>query len=253
MGEPVEATEAEVLERGRYRARASRAADDVRAAQALRRQAFYGAADGGLDRDRFDRKCLHVLVEEAASGRLVACYRLLFLGSGAEIGQSYAAQFYDLARLMAWPGRMVEMGRFCLAPGAHDPEILRTAWAMMTRLVDRERIQMLFGCSSFAGTDPRAHLPGLAVLRDRFVGPVKWRPGVGAPDVFGFERIGAVTPRLRAVPPLLRTYLAMGGWVSDHAVIDRALGTLHVFTGLEVAAVPEARARALRALAHKTR
>jgi putative hemolysin len=51
------------------------------------------------------------------------------------------------------------------------------------------------------------------------------------------------------MPPLLRTYLAMGGWVSDHAVVDRDLGTLHVFTGLEIAAIPPGRARALRAVA----
>ena len=41
----------------------------------------------------------------------------------------------------------------------------------------------------------------------------------------------------------------MGGWVSDHAVIDARLNTLHVFTGLEIAAIPPARARALRAIA----
>ncbi len=51
----------------------------------------------------------------------------------------------------------------------------------------------------------------------------------------------------RPMPPLLRTYLAMGGWVSDHAVIDRALHTLHVLTVVEIAKIPPARAKALRA------
>jgi hypothetical protein len=45
----------------------------------------------------------------------------------------------------------------------------------------------------------------------------------------------------------LRTYLAMGGWVSDHAVVDDDLGTLHVFTGVEVGKVPGTRAARLRA------
>jgi hypothetical protein len=40
----------------------------------------------------------------------------------------------------------------------------------------------------------------------------------------------------------------LGGWVSDHAVIDPDLDTLHVFTAVEVARIPPARARALRAL-----
>jgi L-ornithine Nalpha-acyltransferase len=51
------------------------------------------------------------------------------------------------------------------------------------------------------------------------------------------------------MPPLLRSYLMMGGWVSDHAVIDRQMGTHHVFTGLQIAAIPAGRARLLRALA----
>ena len=51
------------------------------------------------------------------------------------------------------------------------------------------------------------------------------------------------------MPPLLRTYLLMGGWVSDHAVVDRDLNTLHVFTALEIRAIPPARARLLRGVA----
>ena len=51
------------------------------------------------------------------------------------------------------------------------------------------------------------------------------------------------------MPPLLRSYLAMGGRVSDHAVVDRDLDTLHVFTGLEIGVIPPARARLMRAAA----
>ena len=48
---------------------------------------------------------------------------------------------------------------------------------------------------------------------------------------------------MRMMPPLLRGYLSLGGWVSDHAVIDPDLKTLHVFTGLEVKRVPSRRAK----------
>ena len=53
---------------------------------------------------------------------------------------------------------------------------------------------------------------------------------------------------MAAMPPLLRSYLAMGGWVSDHAVVDPAMQTMHVFTGVEVAAIPPSRKRLLRAV-----
>jgi hypothetical protein len=54
------------------------------------------------------------------------------------------------------------------------------------------------------------------------------------------------------MPPLLRTYLMMGGWVSDHAVIDKKMNTLHVFTGLEVSIIPEGRKQLLRAVPLRT-
>jgi L-ornithine Nalpha-acyltransferase len=89
-----------------------------------------------------------------------------------------------------------------------------------------------------------------AMLKERHLAPGRWRPRVKAPDVFRFARRLRRKPDARramlTMPPLLRSYLAMGGWVSDHAVVDRDLNTLHVFTGLEIRAIPEARARRLR-------
>jgi len=51
------------------------------------------------------------------------------------------------------------------------------------------------------------------------------------------------------MPALLRTYMLMGGWVSDHAVIDHDMNTLHVFTAVEINKIPPARQRLLRAMA----
>jgi putative hemolysin len=244
------------LLKGRYRAREAEGPEDLFAARALRWRCFRalpGAPDG-QDADAFDAICTHVLVEDERSGALVACFRLLPLTGGCEIARSYSAQFYDLAALAAYPGRMVEMGRFCVAPEVRDPDILRVAWGAMTAYVDREGVEMLFGCSSFPGTDAQAYLDAFAMLKDRHLAPRRWLPRVKAPDVFRFaRRLRGMHPDAKraslAMPPLLRTYLLMGGWVSDHAVVDRDLNTLHVFTGLEIARVPESRARLLRAVA----
>ncbi|MDW4548612.1 GNAT family N-acyltransferase [Defluviimonas sp. D31] len=240
------------LHRGRYRVRLAETPEDVAQAQELRWRAFRAAQGaGGLDRDRFDPVCQHVLVEEPATGTLVATWRLLPLSDGSQIERSYAAQFYDLAPLARLAGPMVEMGRFCLDPERHDPDILRIAWGAMTEFVDRTGIKMLFGCASFPGTDANAYLDAFAYLGAQHLAPRAWRPGISAAEIISFAPEPAASEpdlqrALRSMPPLLRTYLAMGGRVSDHAVADRDLGTLHVFIGLEVTQVPAARARALR-------
>lgn len=244
----------EPLRKGRYIARLASAPSDVEAALALRARCFRGGAD---DRDRFDDTCRHVLVEDVEdveACRLVCTFRLLPLKGGSDIGQSYSAQYYNLSALHAFDGPMVEMGRFCVAPETPDPDILRLAWGSMTSFVDAEGVELLFGCSSFSGTEAAAYEDAFALLKERHLAPKRWLPRVKAPKVFRFARalVGRKPDRKQAMlrmPPLLKTYLAMGGWVSDHAVVDQDLGTLHVFTGVEIRAVPAARARILRGLA----
>jgi putative hemolysin len=243
------------LRKGRYAVRLAATPQDLASAQSLRALVFRNGHNVPVsDADAFDSQCRHVLVEETASGTLVAYFRLLLLSGGDQIGQSYSAQFYGLSALRQYPGRMVEMGRFCLHPDWHDPDILRIAWAALTRFVADQNVGMLFGCSSFRSTDATAYSDVFATLRKHHLAPERWMPEVKAPQVICFARHPqrpSSDPRraLLAVPPLLRTYLAMGGWVSDHAVVDRDLGTLHVFTGLEVQAIPSTRARLLRAIA----
>lgn len=243
------------MSKARYRTRFAADQSDIRAAQALRHRAFIAGmatADGREERDEdaFDDVCRHVLIETVVEGRVVACFRFLPLTSGHDIVASYAAQFYELSPLRAYEGRMVELGRFCIDPDLHDPDILRVAWAGMTRYVDDTGVGMLFGCSSFQGCDAEAYHDAFAMLRDRHLAPRRWLPKVKAPNVFRFARRLRSAPDVRramlTMPPLLRGYLSLGGWVSDHAVIDRDMGTLHVFTGLEIAAIPPARARLLR-------
>lgn len=249
-GQDHTATGEAVLARGRYVVRLAQGPQDLRAAQDLRGLAFFGPG-GRRDEDGFDAACSHMLIEETG-GRLVACFRFLWIDAARGPGQSYAGQYYDLARLEGFGGPMLELGRFCIHPGLTDPDILRLAWGAITGLVDARGGRMLFGCASFAGTDPARYAEAFAYLRARHAAPERWRVGEKAPEVIRFDPgvpAGEARAALRLIPPLLRTYLSMGGWVSDHAVIDRQMNTLHVFTGVETAAIPAARARALRAIA----
>ncbi|WP_306131597.1 GNAT family N-acetyltransferase [Roseivivax marinus] len=240
------------LTKGRYRVRVAADPEDVARAQRLRHLCFRGDEDG-RDVDAFDPVCVHVLVETRKTGSLVACFRLLPLAGGREIGRSYAAQFYELSALEAFDGPMLELGRFCIHPEVHDPDVLRVAWGAITEYVDRAGVELLFGCASFAGTNWAVHGDALAMLKARHLGPARWLPRIKAPDVVRFaqrlRRRPDAKKAMLAMPPLLRTYLMMGGWVSDHAVVDRDMGTLHVFTGVEIGRIPPARKRLLRAVA----
>ena len=238
---------------GRYRARSAEPAAGLHAAQSLRALAFL-QRDDPPDADAFDPFCTHILVDDLFTGQLVCCFRLLQLPNGADLPRAYSAQFYDLSALSDFAAPVAEVGRFCIHPDARDPDILRVAWGGLARFVDKNGIRLLVGCSSFKGVDAQRYLDSFALLNARYLAPTHWRPEVKSPFIVRFDdmqRPNRIDRRagLRAMPPLLRSYLSMGGWVSDHAVVDHQMNTLHVFTGLEIDAVPPARKRVLRRVA----
>jgi putative hemolysin len=241
-----------VQEASKYTARIAQTVSDVQLAQAMRANQF-GVCNtaGALDVDQFDAKSNHVLIELRETGALMACFRFMNFQEKQDVRHSYSAQFYDLERLQSYGRPMIEIGRFCVKGDVHDYELLRVAWAYLTRYVDTHNIALMFGCSSFEGTDETKYTDAFALLKERHLAPDKWKPQIKFPEVFSYaERLKNYKPTLKeanqTMPPLLRTYLGMGGWVSDHAVVDRAMGTLHVFTGVEVDAIPPARVKLLR-------
>lgn len=234
------------FQKGRYQVRFSRRDADVLACQTLRHRCFHGGE--GVDADAFDARCDHLMVEDA-TGALVATARIAILPAGPAVMQGYVGQFYDLAPTMRHGGNVAEIGRFCIAPEACDGDVLRLGWGALTRMVDENGVATLIGCTSFAGTDPLPYAGAFALLSARYLGAAEDRPGIKAAETCRFAELPTALPDPRPLPPLLRTYLAMGGWVGDHLVIDRVMNTLHVFTCVDVAAVPPARAKALRAIA----
>jgi L-ornithine Nalpha-acyltransferase len=241
------------LTKGHYTARIATTPQDLDRAQALRHRCFItnrGLVTTTTDADTYDTQCQQIVIEDTQANTTVCTFRLMSFPSGAEIFSSYSAQFYDLTLLSTYPAPMAELGRFCIHPNHPDPDILRLAWGALTTIVDATATQMLFGCSSFDGANPARHQNAFAQLNDNHLAPTRWQPAVKSPHAFSFVRDPRFTPKHpNTLPPLLRIYLSMGGWVSDHAVIDESLNTLHVFTGLEIAAIPPNRARLLRSLA----
>ncbi len=239
----------EPIRKGNLIARLAHGRGDMGRVMAFRRAAFPRVT--GEEEDAQDALSAHVMVE--GEGKVLAYFRVMLFGWGAGLAQGYAARFYDVGPLSGYARPIAEMGRFCVAPGGVHPDVLRLAWGSMTRVVDEGKAGLLVGCSSFRGADWTLHRAGLALLAAEFIGPVEHLPGRKAVEVVEYPSlagpVGDRSASLAGLPPLLRTYLGMGGWVSDHAVVDRELDTLHVFTCVEVDRIPRARAASLRAVA----
>jgi putative hemolysin len=191
----------------------------------------------GLDQDRFDACCHHLMIVEAASGTAVGTYRLQTAEQARAGAGLYCAGEFDLAPLGAVVERGVELGRACILREHRQGSALFALWRGLAAYLAWSRKRYLFGCCSLTSQDPRA---GLALWR--------W-----------LQRAGHVHERLRVaplaelacrateeegpepevkLPQLFGTYLRYGAKVVSPPAIDREFGTIDFLVVQDVPGLP---------------
>jgi putative hemolysin len=101
----------------------------------------------------------------------------------------------------------------------------------------------MFGCASLPGTDPEALAAPLSYLHHYRLAPPGLRPRALARRYIGMGRrlAAAVDPAraLAALPPLIKGYLRLGGFVGDGAVVDAQFNTTDVCVVVKTELVTE--------------
>lgn len=235
----------EELRAGNLGLRVAETAAEIDAAQALRFRVFYeemGARPDAAtlaahrDADEFDAVADHLLVLDHDLGQgpeaVVGTYRLIRRPAAERLGRFYSAAEYDIAPLLAFPGEVLELGRSCVAGPYRTRGTLQLLWRGIAAFVFRHRIDLMFGCASLPGTDLDALAPQLSYLHANHLAPPALRPRALPDRYIAMDRIpvGAIDMRAAMVslPPLIKGYLRLGGFVGDGAVIDDQFNTTDV-------------------------
>ncbi len=216
---------------------------DLRRAQQLRYEVFVrelGATGpmvdhaAGLERDRFDPYFDHLLlVDRARAGApVVGVYRVMRDDQAARAGGFYSEGEYDLTPLKASGRKLLELGRSCVHRDYRGGTGMRRLWQGLADYVLEHDIEILFGVASFHGTDLQALREPLAWLNHHHLAPADLRVRVLEEyyqpiDLVAAADIDEVAAK-KAVPPLIKAYLRLGGFVGDGAYIDHDFNTTDV-------------------------
>ncbi|MBA2674201.1 GNAT family N-acyltransferase [Ramlibacter sp.] len=223
----------------------ARSQDDVREAQRLRYQVFctemgatlsppHGAAEG-LDADRFDPYCEHLLVRaiDSVTGRrgpVVGTYRLLSPSQARAAGGYYSDTEFDLAPLAALRPRAVELGRSCVHADWRLGGVILGMWSALADYMLRHGLDTMIGCASIGLADgPGAALALWERLRQTHLAQPEWRvrplrplPGATAHA----QSVSSMHARtLPDAPPLIKGYLRCGAHVLGPPAHDAAFNT----------------------------
>ena len=244
---------------GPLEVRLAQSKSDVKRAQKLRYKVFYkdgnAIADAATvlaqrDKDAFDRICDHLLVIDHAakpslSGKqpVVGTYRLLQQNIAEHHGGFYTANEFDISGLMQRQRGLtfLELGRSCVLPPYRTKRTVELLWHGVWSYVRRYRFDVMIGCASFDGTDPKNLALPLSFLHHFAGAPEGWQASAHSSRRVDMNMMAkdAIDTKaaLRALPPLIKGYLRVGAFVGDGAVIDHQFGTTDILIVMPVSAI----------------
>ncbi len=246
----------EELRGGSLGVRLAQTPAEIDAAQALRYRVFYEemgakpsdkASHSERDVDDFDAVCDHLLVVDHQLGEgpesVVGTYRLIRRSAADKIGRFYSADEYDISKMINYPGKVLELGRSCISKAHRGMPAMQLMWRGIAAYVFMHKIDVMFGCASLPGTDPDAIGRDLTYLWANHLAPEELRP-VALPDRYvSMRRMDPATIDMRralaSLPPLVKGYLRLGGFVGDGAVIDHQFNTIDVAVVVKTELVTE--------------
>lgn len=212
----------------------------IEAAQRLRYTVFsqeygsdLGAAIPGLDADRFDDYCDHLMVTDEDSGQLVATTRILHENNARLAGGFYSEGEFNLAQLYELPGTLAELGRTCVHPDYRNGATISLLWAAVAEYLVTQDVDYLIGCASIGMSDGglkawriARHLQREYLADERFrVSPMRELPHL----THALNEFRTVD-----VPALMKAYMRLGARVCGEPCWDPDFRCADLLVLLEV-------------------
>lgn len=175
--------------------------------------------------------------------RVVGVYRLMRSEVAAAGPGFYGAGEYDLTAIATCGRPAVELGRSCVAVEHRGGPGMHLLWNGLAAYVLERGIELLFGVASFHGTDPEPLAESLSFLHWMHLAPPDLRVRAHAAHYLEMNRMPQAAidqgRALHGIPPLIKAYLRLGGFVGEGAYVDADFNTIDVCVVMDTARMTE--------------
>ena len=226
---------------GHYRLRLAETLEDREAACRLRFRVFNielgegldSSYETGLDMDRYDAICEHLLVEDKVSGRVVGTYRMQSGETAKRNLGYYSEQEFSLGPYEPLRPGILELGRASIDREHRTPEVLMLLWRGIAQYATDMGLRYLLGCSSLNSNDPAEGWQMYRLLENfRVPAEFETRPTAayaclpGSCDSAQQSRTHSRRParsidRIRMIPPRARSYPGEDSQIAEDLPCNR--------------------------------
>ena len=182
--------------------------------------------DKGVDKDRFDEFCKHLMVFDNDSGKVIATTRLLVSEDAKKSGYFYSETEFDLELVLKQPGRFMEVGRTCIDPRSRKGSVLAILWQGIAEVIVKHKVDYLIGCASISLREGDAYMNSVMhTLRKKYFSPNDLRVRPLIPLHIPQQNFEVEV----AVPTLLKGYLRQGAMICGEPHWDAEFNVADVF------------------------
>jgi putative hemolysin len=190
----------------------------------------------GLDVDRFDHYCDHLLVRDNNDNKVVGTYRILPPEQAVKAGGYYSETEFDMTRLQHLRDHMVEVGRSCVHKDYRDGATITQLWSGLAEYVGKHGHEYLIGCASISMSDGGHYAASVFnKIHKLHAAPAEY-------SVFPHCRLPLESLNQNldvTIPPLIKGYLRLGAQIAGEPAWDPDFNCADVFILLPVSRMNE--------------
>ncbi len=180
----------------------------------------------GLDYDEVDAYCDHLIVFDNESQKIVGYTRLLNQLQSEKLGRFYSESEFNLEKVLALPGRFLEIGRTCVDPDFRGGAVLTTLWSALVQYAIEGHYNYLLGCASITpGPSGFAVEAVYKSIDAKNIAPAHLlvTPKNPVPNFLRCDRDES------GIPPLLKAYLRFGALICGEPCWDKDFNCMDMF------------------------
>ena len=193
----------------------------------------------GLDQDKYDPHCEHVLVWDADKNIVVGTYRVLPLRRVADTVGIFSETAFDLTNIRQAHRNFLELGRACVRADYRGKPVINLLWRGVACYVQQHQLNYLGGCVCLnKEQDQRfaeqvyAYCQQHNKVVDKHL-QTKPLAGHRLPNFQLDAKVMNAKEIVSRLPPIFRVYLSIGAKIGGEPAYDPELGIIDFFIFLK--------------------
>jgi len=232
-----------IISNFRYTVRFAKTEEDVESAMRLRFDVFnlelgeglQSSYESGMDTDKYDRQCHHLIVIENDTEKTIGTYRMQSSQEAQNHEGFYTSEEFSIEQFPeSILNNAVELGRACIDKAHRNGRVLFLLWRGLARYLQYTEKRYLFGCCSLTSQDPDEGLRVQQYLKENNHYHPEYMLETHEEYQCKGRQTGIYDTRDLKLPHLFRIYLDLGSKVCSPPALDQTFKTIDFLILLDV-------------------